>query len=130
MDVLIVEIVSSLLKKQNTLVSEILIFIPFVHFVLKILLLELCIKLSILSLALPMHHCVAMMMLNRYFLREEVSGKQQLTPRNFLELYNVITAMPTWMLRNKMLLMCKYKRLCASMPSLLFSGKNFPDQGF
>jgi len=38
--------------------------------------------------------------------------------------------MPTWMLRNKMLLMCKYKRLCASMPSLLFSGKNFPDQGF
>jgi hypothetical protein len=70
-----------------------------------------------------------MMMLNRYFLREEVSGKQQLTPRNFLELYNVITAMPTWMLRNKMLLMCKLNKLCSSLPSLLFSEKNIQGQG-
>ena len=74
-------------------------------------------------------HYAAMMMLNRYFLREEVSGKQQLTPRNFLELYNVITAMPTWMLRNKMLLMCKLNKLCSSLPCLLFSEKNIQGQG-
>ena len=69
--------------------------------------------------------CVALMMLNRFFLREEVSGKQQLTPRNFFELYNAITAMPTWMLRNKMLLICKLNKLCSSLPLLFFSEKNF-----
>ena len=43
----------------------------------------------------------------RYSLREGVSGRQQHNPRSSSEPFNGITAMHTWMLRNRMQLMCK-----------------------
>ena len=43
----------------------------------------------------------------RYSLREGVNGRLQLSPRSSSEPFNGITAMHTWMLRNRMQLMCK-----------------------
>lgn len=45
--------------------------------------------------------------LDRYSLRGEVNGEQQHSPRSSSGLFNGITAMHTWMQKNKMLLTCK-----------------------
>lgn len=55
--------------------------------------------------------CYKFIILNRYSRREEVNGKQQRNPRNFLELFNGTIVMPTRMGRNRTQLTCKLNNL-------------------
>ena len=54
-------------------------------------------------------------MANRYSLREGDSGKQQHSLRNSSELFKDIIAMPTWIQKNKMLLICKLTYIHSSV---------------